>query len=122
MSEKQFSRTVSRRKNSCGCDTPVTVPFSRTDRIVVLEEGKIVGIGSYNQLMNSGGNFSRLIQKHVVKNEDRDDHSSSTLKPQEETPNKKKEGDFTNPKIIYLLTKIDQSAILTRRFINIIWV
>lgn len=36
------------------------------DRILVMENGKIVEEGSYDELMAAGGLFSRLVRKQVL--------------------------------------------------------
>eukprot|EP01125_Pyxidicula_operculata_P020715 TRINITY_DN7733_c0_g1_i1.p1 TRINITY_DN7733_c0_g1~~TRINITY_DN7733_c0_g1_i1.p1 ORF type:complete len:1515 (-),score=405.79 TRINITY_DN7733_c0_g1_i1:221-4765(-) len=45
---------------------------NQCDLIIVMNNGRINEMGSFNELMSSGSEFSRLISKHVVENQDKE--------------------------------------------------
>jgi ABC-type multidrug transport system fused ATPase/permease subunit len=73
--------------------------LSRADKIIVLDEGRLVESGTYTELMNTGGKFSQLIQKHETKSYN-GDSSLPPLELKEERCTKKENGNPANAKII----------------------
>lgn len=70
--------------------------LSQTDRIVVLDEGRIVETGSYEQLMNSGGKFAQLMQKHEFKGEEKSGEQLAEQKGEKTVKKKEANSDQAN--------------------------
>lgn len=52
--------------------------LSKCDRIILLDGGKIAEMGTYHDLIASGGEFAQMVQDHVSKEKDEIDESESS--------------------------------------------
>lgn len=72
----------------------------RTDAILVVDNGRIIEQGSYNQLMKANGHLARLVQQYVTNHEEDKDDEQNEETSEERKAKVNERIDNTNEKLV----------------------